>query len=89
MPEEIVIHLRYNLETGKKDIYVDFTSEDDALPIEHEQQHREIMAQLLGQGILRPEEVGDLSVRRITPQAAPTAPTEQPHDAQQTAQSSK
>ncbi|MCK6511482.1 hypothetical protein L6R29_16115 [Myxococcota bacterium] len=88
MSEEIVIHLRYNLETGKKDIYVDFTSDDDALPIEHEQQHREIMAQLLGKGVLRPDEVGDLKVRRLTPQAASTTQNEQPHDAQQAAKSS-
>ncbi|MCB9642606.1 MAG: hypothetical protein H6728_05975 [Myxococcales bacterium] len=88
MAEEITIHLRYNLETGKKDIYVDFTSEDDALPIEHEQQHRELMAQLLGQGVLHPDEVGDIKVRRLSPQAAPTPQDAQPIDAQQAAKQS-
>lgn len=64
---EITIRLVYNLETGKKDIYVDFESEEDALPIEHEKEHRQIVAQLLGQGVLEADEVGDVSVQRVAP----------------------
>ena len=40
---EITLRLRFNLETGKKDIYIDFVSDDDSLPMEHEQDHREIV----------------------------------------------
>jgi len=69
---EITIRLRYNLETGKKDIYVDFESEGDLLPYEHEEEHREIIEQLLGQGILTPDEVGEVKVGRVQPNSAPT-----------------
>ena len=65
---EITIRLIYNLETGKKDIYVDYESEDDALPVEHEKEHRQIVAELLGKGVLEPDEVGELQVRRVTPE---------------------
>ena len=49
---EITLRLRFNLETGKKDIYIDFVSDDDSLPMEHEQDHREIVEDLIGQGVL-------------------------------------
>lgn len=64
---EINIRLIYNLETGKKDIFVDYESDQDALPIEHEQGHREIVGQLLGQGILAAEEMGEVTVQRVRP----------------------
>ena len=83
MPQELMIHLRYNLKTGKKDILVDFVSEEDALPIEHEKQHREIMARLLGTGVLRPEEAGDLVVRRLTPQEMSATQQTPPQDHQE------
>jgi hypothetical protein len=83
MPQELMIHLRYNLKTGKKDILVDFVSEEDALPIEHEKQHREIMARLLGAGVLRPEEAGDLVVRRLTPQEMAANQQTPPQDHQE------
>lgn len=64
---EITLRLRFNLETGKKDIYIDFVSEDDSLPIEHEQDHREIVEDLIGQGVLGAEDVGEVKVRRVPP----------------------
>lgn len=75
---DITIRLLYNLETGKKDIYVDFVSDDDALPIEHEQHHKQVIEELLGQGILSPDEVGDVNVSRVPPQQAPGHRQEQP-----------
>lgn len=79
---DIVIHLRYNLETGKKDIYIDYTSDDDAMPIEHEQQHREFVGQLLGKGILTPDEMGEIKVNRVRPEAAPQQQPQQPIEPQ-------
>lgn len=73
---EISIRLIYNLETGKKDIFIDFESEPDALPIEHEQGHRQVMEELLGKGVLTPDEVGEVVVRRVEPGAA-GGPSEQ------------
>ena len=73
---EITIRLVYNLETGKKDIFIDYESEEDALPVEHEKEHRQIVAQLLGQGVLEPDDVGEVSVQRVAPQRKQT--TEEP-----------
>ena len=64
---EIKIRLIYNLDSGKKDIFIDYESESDALPVEHEQDHRNIVAQLLGSNVLSADEVGDITVQRVSP----------------------
>lgn len=65
---EINIRLIYNLETGKKDIYIDFESDPDMLPIEHEDAHRDIVEKLIGQNVISGDEAGEIIVRRIEPQ---------------------
>lgn len=83
---EIKIHLRYNLETGKKDIIIKYESDDDALPYEHEQRHWEIVEQLIGEGVIDPEDVGNVRVGKLhdedlsTPQQEST-PQQQPQKA--------
>ncbi|MEM7013300.1 MAG: hypothetical protein AAF585_17655, partial [Verrucomicrobiota bacterium] len=42
----------------------------DALPIEHEHGHRQVLADLLGKGILTEDEAGEVIVRRVEPGAA-------------------
>lgn len=69
----VQIRLQYNLETGKKDVWIDLVSELDVLPIEHEQDHRKIVEDLLGKGILAPDELGEVTVQRVAPGAAPAA----------------
>ena len=64
---EIKIRLIYNLNTGKKDIYVEYEADDDALPIEHEKEHRDIVEKLVGQNVLSSDEVGDVVVERLRP----------------------
>lgn len=64
---DITIRMQYNLETGKKDILIDLVSERDALPIEHERDHRAVVEGLLGKGILKADEVGEVTVRRVEP----------------------
>jgi hypothetical protein len=66
----VTIRLQYNLETGKKDILVELASDPDALPVEHEREHRDIVQQLLGRGVLAPDEVGQLRVQREAPRQA-------------------
>ena len=66
---ELTIKLVYNLNTGKQDVFVDFVSEDDALPIEHEKDHRKIIENLLGQGILKANELGEVKVTRLRGQS--------------------
>jgi len=66
---ELTIRLVSNPKTGKRDIYIDYESEDDALPFEHEEDHRDIVEQLLGQGVLDPDDVGQIKVGRVKPEA--------------------
>lgn len=61
---EMTIRLRTDPATGKKDIIVDLHSDDDALPIEHEQQHRALVERLIEGGLLRAEDLGKIVVER-------------------------
>ena len=65
---EITLRLRYNLQTGRKDLFIDYHSDEDALPIEHEQDHRAVVESLLGKGVLKRDELGEIIVRRAQPQ---------------------
>ena len=62
---DITIKLVYQLETGKQDLYIDFVSDDDALPIEHEREHKKIIEALIGQGVLKPDQLGEVKVQRL------------------------
>lgn len=62
---EITIRLRADFETGKKDIIIELAPDASLLPYEHEDKHREIVEKLLGEGILKPEDVGDVHIERV------------------------
>lgn len=83
----ITIRLRYNTQTGKKDLLIDYHSDEDALPMEHEQDHRAIVNDLLGKGVLAAGELGDVHVRRVRPTVQTTqqstAPSPQEHAEEQ------
>lgn len=61
---EMTIRLRINQETGKKDIIVSLRGDDDALPHEHEQQHRELVDKLIEGGLLKEGEAGGVIIER-------------------------
>jgi|GEM_PF-3147395 len=46
MPE-VILRLETDPETGEKRVVVDYQSDRDALPMEHEDDHRDIVDQLL------------------------------------------
>jgi hypothetical protein len=73
---ELTIRMISNPVTGKRDIYIEYESEEDALPHEHEKEHKDIIEQLLGKGILQPDDVGQVKVGRVRPGAAPQAQVE-------------
>ena len=60
----VVIRLVVNRETGKKDVIISYASEADALPMEHEDQHRSIVDKLLAGGALKEAELGNIVVVR-------------------------
>lgn len=66
---DVTIRLVSNPKTGKRDIYIDYDSEEDALPFEHEEDHRDVVERLLGQGILDPDDIGQIKVGRVQPEA--------------------
>jgi hypothetical protein len=78
---EVTIRFRFNRKTGQKDMVISYESEDDALPHEHERDHRALAEQLLGQKLdddvgEGPQDVGhpgeagsrsrDIIVERVT-----------------------
>jgi hypothetical protein len=87
MPE-LIIRLVVDRETGKKNIIVKLESDPDALPMEHEEHHRELVEKLLGKGVLKREEVGQVIVEResdigeATKTPAPTAAEQRRREAE-------
>ncbi len=84
---EMTIQLRTNPETGKKDIVISLHSEDDAMPHEHEQQHRELVDKLIEGGMLKATEVGKIVVEREQETSEPTAPVSNPDQEQRQSES--
>ena len=83
---DITIRLVYNLQTGKKDIWIDYESESDALPIEHEAEHRQFVEQLLGKGVLSEDEVGTVRVVRGNSAPAKSQQTQTARPTQESAE---
>lgn len=80
---EMTIRLRCDPETGKKDIIVTLRSDDDALPQEHEQQHRALVEKLIHGGLVKASEVGKIVVEREQPESEPSVPTAEPRSERQ------
>jgi hypothetical protein len=53
---ELVLRLRVDPVTGKRSIAIDYASDSDALPIEHEEEHRKLAEKVLDGG-LRNEDI--------------------------------
>lgn len=64
---QITIKLRANKETGKKDIVLEYESEEDMTGWEHEKRHKRILEDLIGKGVLEEGEFGE--VIRVRPGA--------------------
>lgn len=75
---EIIINLRYNRQTGKKDIVIQYESEDDRLRLEHEADHAAVVEKLLGQ--IPEGERGDVIRERIMPGRDVERPLEAPRE---------
>lgn len=61
---EMTIRLQIDPATGKKDIIVSLRPDEDSLPHEHEQQHRELVDRLIEGGVVKAGEVGKIIVER-------------------------
>jgi hypothetical protein len=79
MPQ-VTIRLRCDPVTGKKDIIISMQSDADALPHEHEQQHRAIVEKVLEGGLVKASELGQVIVERVEDkgEAAPAGAAPEP-----------
>lgn len=68
---EVTIRLRHNPRTGEREVVIHYESDSDALPHEHERDHRAIAEKLIG----RPLEqvLGGVVVDRVVVEKAPKA----------------
>lgn len=72
---EMTISLRRDPQTGKQEIHIALNSDEDALPHEHEQMHRQIVEKLVGKGIISsPDDVGNIVVEREEDSRVPESP---------------
>ena len=67
----MTIRLQTDPATGKKDIVVSLQSDEDMLPHEHEQQHRQLVEKLIEGGLLTAQEAGRIIVEREEETAMP------------------
>ncbi len=72
----LTLRLEIDPVTGKKNVWVKYESDGDALPVEHEEAHRKIVEALLAGGKVKPEELGDVLVEREGQGAAAAPKTE-------------
>lgn len=75
---EMIIMLRRDPNTGKQNIIIKLDSDPDALPLEHEQMHRELVAKVLGKD---PGDFGEVIVEREG-EAQPNVPASTPDQPQ-------
>ena len=61
---EMIIQLQIDPETGKKNVIIRYSSDADALPMEHEEDHRRLVERLIEGGTLRAAELGKIVVER-------------------------
>jgi hypothetical protein len=48
---EVTLRLRVDPATGKREVVIDYTSDSDALPVEHEEEHRRLAAGVVDGGL--------------------------------------
>jgi hypothetical protein len=63
----LILRLQIDPATGRKDVVIQYESDSDALPMEHEEEHRRLVDKLIAGGALKASEVGRIIVQRDTP----------------------
>ena len=63
----LILRLQIDPATGRKDVIIKYESDSDALPMEHEEEHRRLVDKLIAGGTLKASEVGRVIVQRETP----------------------
>ena len=75
----LTLRLEIDPTTKKKNVWVKYDSDSDALPGEHEEQHKKLLEALLAGGTVKADELGTITIERegqgAAKQAEPQAPT--------------
>jgi hypothetical protein len=74
----LTIRLVVDPATGKKDVLIDYASDEDALPMEHEDAHRRLVDGLIAGGTLKAAELGKIVVTREGESAPDSTPASEP-----------
>ena len=61
---ELTIRLVVDPDTGKKNITIAYHSDEDAMPMEHEDEHRRLVNLLIEKGLLAAGELGEIVIER-------------------------
>jgi hypothetical protein len=67
---DLILRLRVDPKTGKREIVIDYTSDSDALPVEHEEAHQQLANKVVEGGLRS----GKVSVSREQEGAASEQP---------------
>ena len=70
----LTIRLEIDPKTKKKNVIIKYDSDSDALPLEHEEQHKRLVDALIKNGTLKAEDLGHIRLEREG-QGAPTQPS--------------
>ncbi len=68
----LILRLDIDPTTKKKNVWVKYDSDSDALPMEHEEEHKRIVEALLAGGGLKAEDLGTITIEREGHGAATT-----------------
>lgn len=60
----LILRLETDPTTKKKNVWVKYESDSDALPMEHEEAHRKIVAALIAGGTVKAEDMGNVVIER-------------------------
>lgn len=81
----LIVRLEVDPATRKKHVIIKYESDSDALPMEHEEQHKKLVDALISSGAVKPGELGDIKIEREAP--PPLEEKKQPEQPQGTAPS--
>ncbi|MBE2248851.1 MAG: hypothetical protein IAE78_04820 [Myxococcus sp.] len=74
----MILRLEIDPVTKKKNVLVKLESDSDALPMEHEEQHKRLVEALIAGGTVKPEDLGTIVIER---EGQGAAAKEQPAEA--------
>lgn len=74
MAASVTIHFEVDAKTGKRTITIRYQSDPGALPMEHEEEHRELVEKLIEGGLIAASEAGHVIIERETAGASSTEP---------------